>query len=81
MQRSGLLKVGNTVDWRGGGGRYLSHPAKVEKISWTGTDSYIDSVPWSLLADRQVTVDLDNGQWAYGEQLDPNEGENYESHL
>ena len=75
MHKSDLLKVGNTVNWRGDWGRNVPLPAIVTDISIKGGDSSVESVPWDLLTDREIEIDLDNGQWAYGEQLDPYEGD------
>lgn len=75
MHENGLLSVGDTVNWRGGWGRDIPLSAKIENISLVNGDSMLESVPWSLLSDRQVVVDLDNGYWAYGEQLEPYNGE------
>jgi hypothetical protein len=75
MHENELLSVGDTVNWRGGGGKYIPLPAKVENISLVNGGSNIESISWSLLSDRQVVVDLDNGHWAYGEQLEHYNGE------
>ena len=66
------LKIGDTVLWRGGFGSETAKLAVVEGIEITGGYKYGDSVeevPWSEVYDRNVTVDLENGHWAYAEQI------------
>ncbi len=72
MKKTNKLKLGDTVKWRGGFGRELPIEAKVESIeickvgSKYGRD--VKSVDWDKVK-RNVVVTLDNGHWAYGEQI------------
>jgi len=69
---SKVLKIGDTVLWRGGFGSEPAKPAVVEGIEITGGHKYgdaVDEVPWSEVYDRNVTVDLDNDHWAYASQI------------
>ena len=73
------LKIGDTVLWRGGFGSETAKLAVVEGIEITGGYKYGDSVeevPWSEVYDRNVTVDLENGHWAYAEQIRKNRMQN-----
>ena len=66
------LKVGDTVLWRGGFGKDAPKKAKVQGIEITRGGKYgdpVDEVKWEKVRDRYVTVDLDNGHWAYGSQI------------
>ena len=66
------LKVGDTVLWRGGFGSDAPKKAVVEGIEITNGGKYgdpIDEVDWTKVYDRNVTVDLDNGHWAYASQI------------
>lgn len=66
------LKVGDTVLWSGGFGSEPLKEAKVMGIEKCKSGSKygkpVGSVDWSLV-NREVTVDLDNGHWAYGNQI------------
>ncbi len=66
------LKIGDSVNWRGGFGREPKKRAKVEGIQITNGGKYgddVDEVEWSKVRDRNVVVDLDNGHWAYASQI------------
>ena len=67
------LKVGDTVLWRGGFGSEPSQRAKVESIeiceSGKKYGTPVDEVDWNTVMNGDVTVDLDNGHWAYGHQI------------
>ncbi len=68
------LKIGDTVKWRGGFGSEAPVLAKVEGIEITNGGKYgdpVDEVDWSKVRDRNVTVDLNNGHWAYASQIKP----------
>lgn len=68
------LRVGDTVNWRGSWGRDPKKPAKVEGIEITNGDKYgyeVSEVDWKKVYGRNVTVDLDNGHWAYADQISP----------
>ena len=67
-----FLKIGDTVNWRGCFGSALPLSAKV--IGITDGGKYGDDVTeidWSKVTKRNVVVDLDNGHWAYAEQISP----------
>ena len=66
------LKVGDTVLWSGGFGMDPFKKAVVEGIEITNGGKYgvpVDEVEWSEVRDRNVTVVLDNGHWAYASQI------------
>lgn len=69
-----VLKVGDTVMWRGGFGMDPPKPAKVLAIERTRQrrTKYgwnVDEIDW---ADKDYAlVTLDTGNWAYGEQISP----------
>jgi hypothetical protein len=66
------LKIGDEVIWRGSWGNDAPQIAKVERIEITGGGKYgksVNEVEWSKVYDRNVTVDLDNGHWAYASQI------------
>lgn len=69
-----LLKVGDEVIWRGAWG--TAHPARARVIGLTEVEpgekyGYgVRLMLWSEVQSRAV-VDLDNGYWAYGSQLEP----------
>lgn len=69
-----MLTVGDTVNWSNGWGMDFPKKAKVTSIEETdevrekyGKD--VQQIPWSRK--DYCTVDLDNGHWAYGEQIEP----------
>lgn len=66
------LKIGDEVYWRGGFGRDAKKKARVESIEVTNGGKYgddVNEVDWSKVRGRNVVVDLDNGHWAYAEQI------------
>ena len=66
------LKIGDEVSWRGAWGSQASKIAVVTEIEVTNGGKYgdaVNSVEWSKVYDRNVVVTLDNGHWAYGEQI------------
>ena len=67
------LKVGDEVMWRGGFGSDAPRKAKVVGIELCRAGEKYgeprESVDWSK-KDR-IVVDLDNGHWAKGHQIDP----------
>jgi primase-polymerase (primpol)-like protein len=68
------LKIGDEVIWRGSWGKDAPKRAKVEAIEITGGGKYgdsVDEVEWSKVCDRNITVVLDNGHWAYASQISP----------
>jgi len=69
------LKIGDTVIWRGAWGQQEPKEAKVESIELCANGSKygkdVKSVDWNTVTsgNRSITVQLDNGHWAYGYQL------------
>lgn len=69
-----FLHVGEIVWWRGAWGRAKLKQARVTNIEMVSHGEKeggvkVGSVPWRMKS--QVVVDLDNGHWAYGEQIYP----------
>lgn len=69
----GILKVGDTVMWRGSFGSDAPKKAVVEGIELCRSgEKYgepVDEVAWT---DKdKIVVDLDNGHWAKGHQISP----------
>lgn len=73
MKRSGTIKIGSKVLYRGCFGMYSPTEVVVTGIERSDykRDKYgkpVDSVPFG---EREYCVfDLDNGHWCYGEQID-----------
>ena len=66
------LKIGDEVNWRGAWGSEAPKNAVVLSIEITNGGKYgrsVNSVGWTRVRDRNVVVTLDNGHWAYGEQI------------
>lgn len=66
------LKIGDTVNWRGTWGKDAPQDAVVKTIEincTAGNGTEVNSVSWSKVNDRSVVVNLDNGNWAYGNQI------------
>jgi len=66
------LKINDKVSWRGSFGSDAPKTAKVIGIELTKGGKYgepVDEVDWKLVTDRNITVDLDNGHWAYASQI------------
>ena len=61
------LKVGDEVIWRGSWGKDLPKVVKVTCIEVK--DINVSSIEWVNSGNRSVVVDLDNGHWAYGFQI------------
>ena len=69
-----ILRRGDEVIWRGAWGSDAPQRARVTGIEHTRGDKYgdtVDSAPWSEMTDREYAVDLDNGHWAYADQIAP----------
>jgi hypothetical protein len=69
---SKLLKVGDTVVWKGAWGSQEPLDAEVESIEINCENKCGDSaefVKWNKVHDRSVIVSLTNGHWAYGNQI------------
>lgn len=72
-----VLRIGDKVAWRGTWGKDPIEEATIEIITLTdspyskgpGVDVY--SVKFSTLKEGNVIIDLDNGHWAYGNQVAP----------
>jgi hypothetical protein len=72
-----VLRIGDMVMWRGAWG---SEPAKVAKVTGievcavgTKNGMSVSNAKWTTVKSgkKTIVVDLDNGHWAYGSQLDP----------
>lgn len=66
------LHVGDMVFWRGRWGQDNPLPAVVKGISVgsnTDAEATVESIEWANVNSRDVIVDLDNGHWAYGNQI------------
>lgn len=71
---SNILRVGDTVNWKGSWGKDATKQVKIKAIEKdcigkNGTE--VNEVPWDYIEGRNVIVDLDNGHWAYGFQIFP----------
>jgi hypothetical protein len=71
-----VLRVGDTVMWRGNFGRAAWQRATVIRIEETehprtkyGQD--VAEILWSAVRNNYACLDLDNGSWCYGEQVAP----------
>lgn len=70
------IKIGDTVEWRGAFGMQEPKPAKVigmEVTEWP-RDKYgetVEEADWKLVQQNRVLFTLDNGHWAYSEQIKP----------
>jgi hypothetical protein len=73
-----MMKVGDTVMWRGGFGMDPPCQAVIEQINRTEQrrskrdGESVDQIEWANKDYALVT--LTNGSWAYGEQLSPMPG-------
>lgn len=74
MAEADNLKVGDKVMWRGNFGSGPPKMATVESIEICPEGSKngrsVGSVLWSAVKTRRVVIDLDNGHWCYGTQVD-----------
>jgi len=71
-----VLKVGDTVTWRGCWGTALPIEVKVEGMEVTEQrrskyGESVQAVSWDLVQQNYVLFDLDNGSWAYSDQIAP----------
>lgn len=76
MTPDAVLQVGDAVMWRGNFGTSVPAVARVVALEVTAEprEKYgepASSAPWALVFANRVVVTLDNGTWAYGEQLRP----------
>ena len=74
--QSPTLSIGDTVMWRGSFGNAEPVKAVVKGVAITvltrqkhGIDC--ESVRWVDVLNNKVIIDLENGHWAYGEQIRP----------
>lgn len=73
-----ILRIGDAVNWHRSYGTKAAQRVLVVAIMRVDSKSDIDSrqgdevdsMPWSEVPEHAV-VDLENGQWAYGYQLEP----------
>ena len=69
------LKVGDTVNWRGGFGHDAARKAVVEGIEVNvrgGKEGDpVDECDWSEVTRENCVVSLNTGNWAYGNQIRP----------
>lgn len=68
------LKIGDKIIWRGGWGTDDPQEAVVDNIEinvhpTTKDGEEVNKVEWDLV-DETVIVTLDNGHWAYGNQVE-----------
>ena len=75
------LSVGDTVMWSGGFGYHVKHPAVIKRMELCEVPNSkygknVESVTWQDVEDELVIFDLENGSWAYSEQITPYKGEN-----
>lgn len=68
-----MLKIGDAVRWRGSWGSGPEQNAVVEKIDVDCNGGKygrkVTEVFWSKVTAHNVVVGLDNGHWAYGDQI------------
>jgi len=70
--RKCLLKVGDTVLWKGSWGRDEEKEAVIDRIEANCINKEgdeVDSIEWNKVNDDSVVVDLKNGHWAYGSHI------------
>ena len=70
-----MLKVGDTVSWRGSFGSDEAWPATITKIDVEcrgdrSAGRTVTEVPWVEVTHENVVVGLDNNHWAYGNQIE-----------
>jgi hypothetical protein len=69
----GVLKLNDTVSWRGAWGNEPAKPAVIESIevkcNGTKSGTEVDSVEWNEVTRENVVVNLVHGNWAYGNQI------------
>ena len=69
-----VINVGDTVMWRGKWGADPAKPAKIIRMELCKQerDKYGVEVNSAWVSDKnRLCVDLDNGSWAYGFQIEP----------
>ena len=70
-----LVKVGDTVSWRGCFGADPARPAVVTAMEVTDgprekDGCEVDAASWSLVRENRVIFILDTGNWAYSDQIE-----------
>jgi hypothetical protein len=68
--RLDVLEIGQEVLWSGSWG--IDSPVKTvvtDIEDHTDYDSPLESVEWERLNNRDIIVTLENGHWAYGDQI------------
>jgi hypothetical protein len=74
MEKTPMLKIGDLVNWRGAWGSESAKKARVvsmEEVSPGEKYGYeINEMEWELVRQNRCVVGLDNGHWAYGNQLE-----------
>jgi len=76
MKMPEILRVGDAVIWKGSWGQDSPLEAKVASIEETvgkhqKNGESVSQTKWSRIKADRAVVDLDNGHWAYGNQLQP----------
>lgn len=70
---SDKLRIGDLVMWSGGFESEISLPTRVTCIELAEDGKKygeeVEEVLWKHVDSRNVVVDLENGKWAYGNQL------------
>ena len=71
----GVLKIGDPVMWRGSWGSDAPMEATVTLLEVTERpgEKYgheVTEVLWTTVSENRVVVDLDNGHFAYGHQIE-----------
>lgn len=67
-----MLKIGHRVNWRGAWGRQAAKEVTVTgiEIGCVGkTGHTVGWTFWEAIEGRNTIVSLDNGHWAYGNQI------------
>ncbi len=72
------VKVGQTVNWKGGFGTEPVKEAKITVMTLCAKGQKfgreVKSADWDTVLGKnkmQIIVELENGHWAYGNQLSP----------
>ena len=68
-----LLEINNIVSWRGVWGKDEPKVARVTDIRIWQKEGlvFVNEIDWELVKGRDVIISLDNGHWAYGNQITP----------
>jgi hypothetical protein len=71
-----FVKIGDTVMWRGNFGTSEPKEAKVVGLQVSRSERVkygriAKKASWTKVRENKVVFDLDNGHWAYGEQIFP----------